>query len=227
MTEAFSFLHPIAILPGFHASWIPRLPGVDVLGDREFALRNLAPHHDRIIADEFPEVKTRHHAGQIHGNGVAAISATSPENLVTHPGVDGLATNLPGQVLAIYVADCAAIYLADPATHSIALLHSGKKGTELNILAEGVGKMITNYGTNPADLTCILSPCIRPPDYDIDFAATIHKQAAHLGIRNFHDSCENTASDPTAHYSYRQEKGQTGRMLALLGIDDHSSRALP
>ncbi len=208
----------MANLSGIQASWIPRLPNVDVRGDREFALRNLAPHHDRMIAKEFPEIKSRHHAEQIHGNGVAVISAPSAENHVTHLGVDGLATNLPGQVIAIYVADCAAIYLADPATRSIALLHSGKNGTELNILAEGVGQMITNYGTNPADLTCIVSPCIRPPDYEVDFAASIRTQAANLGIRNFHDSGENTASDLAVHYSYRQEKGQTGRMLALLSL---------
>ena len=218
MTEAFFFYHPLASLPGFHASWIPRLPTVDVLGDREFALRNLAPHHDRIIAEEFPEMEARHHAEQVHGNGVAVISEKNTENLVTHPGVDGLATNLPGQLLAIYVADCAAIYLADPVTRSIALLHSGKKGTELNILSEGVRKMSETYGTNPTDLICIVSPCIRPPDYDIDFASTIRSQAATLGIKNFHDSCENTASDLQKHYSYRLEKGKTGRMLALLSI---------
>jgi copper oxidase (laccase) domain-containing protein len=219
VTEAFLFLNPISTLPGFHPHWIPRLPGVDVLGDREFALRNLAPHHDRIAAEEFPDTQTRHHAEQIHGNGVAVISEVSPEKALTHPGVDGLITNLPGQLLAIYVADCTAIYLADPVTRSIALLHSGKKGTELNILSEGVRKMTEAYGTNPSDLTCVVSPCIRPPDYDTDFATTIRSQAAALGISNFNDSCENTASDLEAHYSYRQEKGQTGRMLALLSIN--------
>ncbi len=212
------FLHPMAELYGLHPSWIPRLPGVDVLGDRDFALQNLAPHHDRIISDEFPEIETRHHAEQIHGRGVAVIFEKSPEALVSHPGVDGLITNLPGQLLAIYVADCAAIYLADPITRSIGLLHSGKKGTELNILSEGVSKMTENYGTNPADLICIVSPCIRPPNYDIDFASSIRAQATSLGIKNFHDNCQNTASDPAVHYSYRQEKGQTGRMLALLSL---------
>lgn len=212
------FLHPLSTLPGLRAAWIPRLPGVDVLGDRDFALSNLAPHHNRIIAEDFPETKARHHAEQVHGKGVAVVSEKSTGKLLTHPGVDGLTTNLPDQLLAIYVADCAAIYLADPVTRSIALLHSGKKGTELNILSEGVRKMTEAYGTNPADLTCIVSPCIRPPDYDTDFASTIRSQAAALGIKNFHDSCENTASDLRKHYSYRVEKGQTGRMLALLCI---------
>ncbi len=218
MTEVFSFLEPVNELPRFQAAWIPRLAGVDVLGDREFALHNLAPHHDRWITEKFPEISTRHHAEQIHGNQIAATTETSDHAIIQHARVDGLITNLPGQLLAIYVADCAAIYLADPVTRSIGLLHSGKKGTEGNILREAVNQMTELYGTRPSDLICVVSPCIRPPDYDIDFAATIREQASELGIVNFHDSCQNTAADLAAHYSYRIEKGQTGRMLALLSI---------
>ncbi len=205
-------------LPEFHASWIPRQAGVDVLGDREFALRNLAPHHDCWIAERFPEISTRHHAEQIHGNQIAVINQISDQAIIQHAGVDGLITNLPGQLLSIYVADCATIYLADPVTRSIGLLHSGKKGTDGNILREAVMQMEKLYGTDPSDLVCVVSPCIRPPDYDVDFAATIREQASELGIVNFHDSCQNTAADLTVHYSYRIEKGQTGRMLALLAL---------
>lgn len=218
MTEVFSFLEPVSELQGIHASWIPRLAGVDVLGDREFALRNLAPHHDRWISNEFPEISTRHHAEQVHGNEIAAITETSDRAIIQHAGVDGLITNLPNQLLGIYVADCAAIYLVDPVTRSIGLLHSGKKGTEGNILRQAVIEMQHRYGTNPGDLVCVVSPCIRPPDYDIDFAATIRQQAGELGIAKIHDLGENTASDLTRHYSYRIEKGQTGRMLALLSL---------
>jgi copper oxidase (laccase) domain-containing protein len=127
-------------------------------------------------------------------------------------------TNVPGQLLAIYVADCAAIYLVDPVKRAIALLHSGKKGTEENILREAVIQMTELYGTRPGDLVCVVSPCIRPPDYEIDFAATIRRQARELGIAHFHDTCQSTAADLAAHYSYRIEKGQTGRMLALLAL---------
>lgn len=218
MTEVFSFLKPVNELPGFQGSWIPRQAGVDVLGDREFALRNLAPNHDRWIAEAFPEISTRHHAEQIHGNQIAVITEISEQPIVQHAGVDGLITNLTGQLLAIYVADCAAIYLVDPVTRSIGLLHSGKKGTEGNILGEAVMRMTEMYGTHPDDLICVVSPCIRPPDYDVDFAATIRQQASELGIANFHDSCQNTAADLDVHYSYRIEKGQTGRMLALLTL---------
>lgn len=213
------FLHPISYLPGFHSHWIPRLNGVDVLGDRDFALRNLAPRHDEIIAAAYPDTISRHHAEQVHGNRLAVVSTPAEGKAVTYPGVDGLVTNLPGQLLAIYVADCAAIYLADPFTRSIALLHSGRKGTEGNILGNAVSTMEAEYGTDPANLVCVLSPCIRPPDYEVDIATVIRGQAADLGIVNFHDSCENTAADLSRHYSYRMEKGQTGRMLALLEIN--------
>ncbi len=212
------FLHPISSLPGFHPYWIPRLDGVDVLGDRDFALRNLAPRHDATIAAEYPDTATRHHAEQVHGNRVAVITSPSDGILVTHPDVDGLITNLPGQLLAIYVADCAAIYLADPVKHAIALLHSGKKGTEGNILGSAVSTMKSEYGSDPANLVCVVSPCIRPPDYEVDIASMIREQATELGIGSFYDSCENTAADLSRHYSYRMEKGQTGRMLALLSI---------
>lgn len=213
------FLNPISGFPGLHPHWIPRLDGVDVLGDRDFALRNLAPRHDAIIAAEYPNVSTRHHAEQVHGNSVAVITSPSTEITVTHAAVDGLVTNLPGQLLAIYVADCAAIYLVDPVKYAIALLHSGKKGTEGNILGNAVSTMKSEYGSDPAKLVCVVSPCIRPPDYEVDIASMIREQAGALGISHFHDSCQNTAADISRHYSYRMEKGQTGRMLALLCIN--------
>jgi hypothetical protein len=218
VTEAFLFLHPISGLPGFHPYWIPRLDGVDVLGDRDFALRNLAPRHDALIAAEYPDATTRHHAEQVHGNRISVITSPSGEKSLTHPDVDGLVTNLPDQLLAIYVADCAAIYLADPVKRAVALLHSGRKGTEGNILGQAVATMTSEFGSEPSDLVCVVSPCIRPPNYEVDIASMIHEQASALGIGHFHDSCENTAADLSRHYSYRMEKGQTGRMLALLSV---------
>lgn len=218
MTEASLFLNPISRLTGFHPFWIPRLAQADVRGDRDYALQNLAPYHNSIIAQEYPP-HTRHHAEQVHGNRIAIISKAITTPHFLHHGVDGLITNLPKQLLGIYVADCAAIYLADPKTKTIALLHSGKKGTEGNILAVAVNSMQKSFGTKAFDLICVVSPCIRPPHYEIDFAAIIAQQAAELGINNFHDSLQNTATNLDSHYSYRIEKGQTGRMLALFSTE--------
>lgn len=215
--ESPSFLKPLEGLPGIKADWIPRVPNVDVHTDRQTALSRLRPHHDNHIAKAFPAIRSQHYAEQIHGNNLQIVSPTHlPRN--THPHCDGLLTNQTGNLLAIYVADCAAIYLADPANRAIALLHSGKKGTEQNILAAAVRQMQAHFRSRPADLTCLISPCIHPPDYEVNFPEAILRQAKTLGITNVHPSEQNTAADLKTFYSYRAEKGKTGRMLALLSL---------
>jgi copper oxidase (laccase) domain-containing protein len=204
----------LAALPGVRAAFLTRVPGVNVDADRETALTRLKPVHDELIAClgfASPAI-----AEQVHGNGVAVIDSLPPHPLA---GMDGLATATPGLTLGIYVADCAAIYLVDPRHRAIALVHSGRKGTELNILARAISTMRENFGTNSADLIVTVSPCIRPPHYDVDFAATIAQQAREAGVVNFLDAGTCTASHPDLYYSYRREQGKTGRMLALLMLE--------
>ena len=52
----------------------------------------------------------------------------------------------------------------------------------------------------------------------IDVAAKIIEQCRKRGVKNVHDSGVCTACHPDLYYSYRAEKGKTGRMLALLGL---------
>jgi copper oxidase (laccase) domain-containing protein len=79
--------------------------------------------------------------------------------------------------------------------------------------------MIERFGSDPANMIVQLSPCIRPPHYEVDFAAEIVRQCRALGVQHIHDSGTCTASDLGRYYSYRAEKGKTGRMLALLGLE--------
>ena len=78
--------------------------------------------------------------------------------------------------------------------------------------------MKEQFGSDPGDLVVQLSPCIRPPHYEIDFAAQIRQQCREAGVNQIHDSGVCTACDLNSYYSYRAEKGKTGRMLALLGL---------
>jgi len=133
-------------------------------------------------------------------------------------GCDGLITNQKRIALGIHVADCCAIYIVDPKTPAIGLVHSGKKGTEQAIVANAIHQMREKFGSSPADLTVQLSPCIRPPHYEIDFAAKIVEQCRAAGVEKIYDSGACTACDPARYYSYRAEKGKTGRMLALLAL---------
>jgi hypothetical protein len=202
-------------LPGIRHAFICRVPGIDTKTDREKALARLAEYHAEARRELGFAVEPFGTAQQVHGSRVAvlkkAVSQEAPES-------DALITNLPGLCLGVYVADCCAIYLADPVKRAIGLAHSGKKGTELEIARHAVQTMVREYGSDPKDIVAQLSPCIRPPDYEIDFAAEIARQLRREGVEHVADCGANTAADLKRYYSYRIEKGRTGRLLALLMI---------
>jgi copper oxidase (laccase) domain-containing protein len=223
VTGVFSFLDPIHAIPGIRAAWVERVPGLKITGDRDEAMRQLRSFHEAEVHAFAGDRADWWRAEQVHGNAVAVVPGASqiiaPDGLAAVPGVDGLITQKTAVVLAIYVADCGAVWLADRRTGAIGLLHSGKKGTEQNILGVALERMAAEFGTRAEDVTAVLSPCIRPPDYEIDFAAQISVQASELGLGNFIDCGLNTAADLQRFYSYRNELGKTGRMMALIVRD--------
>jgi copper oxidase (laccase) domain-containing protein len=100
----------------------------------------------------------------------------------------------------------------------IGLAHAGKEGTRLGVVPAAIETMRAQFGSRAPDLVVQLSPCIRPPDFEVDFAAEICRQCERCGVESIHDDGTSTAGDLTRFYSYRMEKGRTGRMLALLGL---------
>jgi copper oxidase (laccase) domain-containing protein len=203
-------------LPGIRHAFLCRVPGLDVRTDREAALALLAGYHAEARRELGFTVEPFGTAKQVHGNRIAILreAVTSEAQ-----GTDGLVTNVPGLTLGVYVADCCAVYLVDPVKRAIGLLHSGKKGTELEIAARAVETMVREYGSDPATMVAQLSPCIRPPEYEVDFAAEIARQLRAAGVGEVADSGANTARDLERYYSYRVEKGRTGRLLALLMLE--------
>ena len=223
VTEALPFLDSLNTIPGLRAAWVGRVADLPITGDRDEAMNLLRPHHSAAVA-QFAGASTEWwRAEQIHGISVAIVPGNpqilAPDGLPVVPGVDGLVTCKPGVVLTIYAADCGVIWLADRRTGAIGLLHSGKKGTEGNIFKNALDLMTEQFGTRPEDVTAVLSPCIRQPDYDVDFPAEIARQASRAGVGNFLDCGLNTAADLVNYYSYRRELGKTGRMMALITRD--------
>jgi polyphenol oxidase len=227
VTEALSFsapfLDPLNALPGIRAGWVERIPGLPVAVDRDDAMKILRPHHAAVVARFGGPDATWWRAEQVHGTEVAIVPGSpeviAPDELPVVAGCDGLVTASSCTVLAIYTADCGAIWLADARTGAIGLLHSGKKGSEGNILGNALRVMADRFGTRAEEVTAVLSPCIRVPDYDVDFSAWIADQASEAGISHFTDCGQNTASDLDRFYSYRKELGKTGRMMALITRD--------
>ncbi len=212
--EYFPALNAIA---NIRHAFIERVPGIDVSQDKAEALKRLEvvqrDARREIGIGDWPLLT----AQQVHGDKIAVIDRPIGRD-DEFAGCDGLITNQNRLALGIHVADCCAVYLVDPRTPAIGLVHSGKKGTELAIAAKAIERMRERFGSNPADLIVQLSPCIRPPHYEIDFAAQIVEQCRAAGAKQIHDSGVCTACDIGLYYSYRAEKGKTGRMLALLGL---------
>jgi copper oxidase (laccase) domain-containing protein len=198
-------------------AFIKRIRGVDVLHDKAGALKRLdRAHHeirDSLGLADLPLAT----AQQVHGSEIRVLDSPVSSDR-RFDASDGFITNQRRLALGVYVADCCAVYLVDPVTPAIGLVHSGKKGTELNIVGRAVEQMSGHFRSDPSNLVVQLSPCIRPPHYEIDFAAEIRRQCRARGVLQIHDAGACTACDLEVYYSYRMEKGKTGRMLALLAL---------
>ena len=198
---------------GVRASFVPRIAGIDVSTDRAAALARLrAAHEDFLRAHDFDPSRLAT-AEQVHGNHVAVAGGP-----ICHKGADALVTDQHDLVLGIYVADCAAVYIADRWGRAIGLAHSGRAGSEANIVGKTIAAMRAHFGIAPEDLVVELGPCIRPPLYETNFAALIVQQARAAGAGDVRDCGICTGSDAERYYSYRMEHGRTGRMLAVLSL---------
>jgi polyphenol oxidase len=199
------------------SAFVRRIPGIDVSDNKPEVLPRLDAVHREVRHSlgmgNWPLIT----AEQIHGDRIALVDLAQNRDQEL-AGYDGFITDQRELSLGIHVADCCAVYIVDPNTPAIGLVHSGKKGTALAIVAKAVAKMGKAFGSIPADLIVQLSPCIRPPHYEIDFATDIVEQCRAAGVKQIHDSGVCTACDLARYYSYRAEKGKTGRMLALLGL---------
>jgi copper oxidase (laccase) domain-containing protein len=211
--ETFPALDRVGCIHGF----VGRVPGIELSHDKAVVLENLDKVHRQarhaLGLGERKFITTR----QVHGNLTAVVD--SPANSDhCFEDCDGLVTNQRDVYLGVYVADCCAVYLVDRNSRAISLVHSGKKGTALGIVNGAIDLMREKFGVEPADLIVQLSPCIRPPHYEIDFAAEIVRQCREAGVEEISDDGDCTACDLERYYSYRAEKGRTGRMLAMLGL---------
>jgi polyphenol oxidase len=202
---------------GCRHGFVGRVPGIELSHDKAVVLENLDKAHRQArqllgLADrKFMTVR------QVHGDKIARVDSFFAADYCFE-GRDGLITNQRDVCLGIYVADCCAVYLADRHARAIGLVHSGKKGTALEIVRNAIESMRQEFGIESGDLIAQLSPCIRPPHYEIDFAADIVRQCHDAGVEEIFDSAVCTACDLEHYYSYRAEKGRTGRMLALLSL---------
>jgi len=181
-----------------------------------FTLRSVPP----LISADVPQIlqeaglpKDYGMGEQTHGAGVAVVNLGGGGKVI--PAVDALITREKNLSLVIRVADCGPVWIHCKKTSAIGLVHSGRKGTEAGVVGATIRRMREEFGSEPSSMMALLGPCIRPPHYDVNFAGEILRQLEREKVGKVVDSGLCTASDLTRFYSYRTEKGQTGRHFAV------------
>jgi hypothetical protein len=151
-------------------------------------------------------------------------------------GIDGHGTREAGILLTVSLADCVPIYIVDPTTGGIALLHSGWRGTAEGILKAGLQLLVSRAGSRVADLvihcgvgicgSCyqigpeVAAACGRPTagPSQLDLRRLILEQVADQGVRRSSVSPHCSAHMRDRFFSLRGSGGKDGRMVAFLGV---------
>lgn len=176
-------------------------------------------------------------ANQVHSNRIKIVAEGG-----TYAETDGLITRVPDLALAIQVADCAAVLIADTKFKTIAAAHAGWRGTVGDIIPHIMDKM-NSLGTDPKDCKAFISPCITVENFEVgeEVAEQFPKrfvdyqsfEKPHINLKDFlryqltesglkndnieaHPSC--TVSDSEGYYSYRREGDKSGRMMAIIKL---------
>lgn len=111
-------------------------------------------------------------AHQVHGARVAPAGALhAGANWQTEEqtlrATDGLATDTLRMPLAIQVADCLPIAVADPVHGALVAAHAGWRGLAGGLLEQAVAQLAATWGTNPADCAAWIGPGIGACCYEV------------------------------------------------------------
>ncbi|MEW6079708.1 MAG: peptidoglycan editing factor PgeF [Thermodesulfobacteriota bacterium] len=178
---------------------------------------------------------------QVHGDDVLVFKkggqAFDPS---PKPRADAMITDIPGLMLAVKLADCQGVLLHDPVKQVAAAVHSGWRGSVLDIIGKTIARMKTDFGCDPGDIMAGISPslgscCAEFVNYRtelpesfwpyrdsrdrFDFWQISRDQMTAAGLLDAHieiaDICTRCRTD--LFFSYRGE-GRTGRFAAVIGM---------
>ena len=178
-------------------------------------------------------------AYQVHSDDILQVHAPCREE-----GFDALITDVPGIFLTVTVADCTPVLVLDPVRPAVAAIHAGWRGTVLGILKKTILRMQEVFGTNPQDCRAFIGACIDACSYEVDADVAQHFSAPYaqwspelqkylldlksanqaqlleVGLLEEHIEISpySTVLNNDLFFSYRKEKGITGRMLNGIGL---------
>jgi YfiH family protein len=170
---------------------------------------------------------------QVHGHDVAVVDGPGDDV----DAVDALVSSTPGVALAVLVADCLPVLLADPVSGVVAAVHAGRRGVASGVVPRalevmrslgaqdvwariGPGVCGSCYEVSAeihdevADLEPATSSRTRVGTPALDLRAGVVAQLAGLGVTRVSAEHACTVEDPS-FFSHRRE-GITGRFAGVV-----------
>lgn len=174
---------------------------------------------------------------QVHGDTIRIVDEKSDSSIES----DAMITNQAGIILNISIADCAAILIYDKKNNVVAGVHSGWRGTALEICKKTIKKLMNEFHSQTEDLLIYISPCAGGDNYEVgsevaklfpnstipksdgkylfDNKKEIFNSLLNLGVpkENIEISDICTIENQDFH-SFRRDGNKSGRMSAFIGI---------
>ncbi|RXN20978.1 laccase domain-containing 1 [Labeo rohita] len=97
-----------------------------------------------------------------HASDVWVMGKPAPDSY------DGMVTNRVGVVIAAPGADCMPLLFTDPVAKVIGVAHAGWKGTLMGIAMATMNAMVSEFGSRPADIVCVIGPSVGPCCFTLD-----------------------------------------------------------
>ena len=166
----------------------------------------------------------------------AGSGALSYESAIAD--TDGLVTDRRNLALAIFTADCLSIFLYDPQTPAIGLIHAGWGSTKENIVSAALKLMQGQFDSRPQNLYAGFGPAIRNCCYEVgkdfqdtfgslenkggryylDLVALNRKQLLDSGLlqENIFDCGICTSCRNADFFSFRKEGATCGRIMSVI-----------
>jgi YfiH family protein len=106
---------------------------------------------------------------QVHGVHVVTVpdDTTGPRPTGTWADGDAVMTDAIGLALAVKVADCVPILIADRSRPVVAAVHAGWRGTAAGIVTATVQALCRRYRSSAGDLIVAIGPSIGPCCYQV------------------------------------------------------------
>ena len=111
---------------------------------------------------------------QVHGDDILIVDSSPEDNLPAYGEADGLITDIPGIALVIRTADCVPVFIYDSVKQVLGAVHSGWKGTMLDVAGKCIEQMKIEFCSDPGDMKVFILPSIGPEMYEVNEDVASH-----------------------------------------------------